>query len=289
MNALLARTIVEAAPVPSLRHYALGLLQIADPETKAAQTRAPMPEALLDALPDGAALHIAEPPDLPGRPARPVLVPPSQLRQRAVGTREGHAALLHALAHIEHNAINLALDACWRFEGMPSAYYSDWMRVAQEEALHFMLLHAHLAGLGCAYGDLPAHDGLWEMVHATRSDVLARMALVPRTLEARGLDASPAVRKRLASIGDHAGAAIVDRILADEIGHVAIGNHWYRHLCVDRGLDPVAAWEPLATTYGAPRLHGPFNRPARLAAGFDDDELDVLERMARAGPSKLPP
>ncbi len=264
--------------MPSLRHHALTLLRITDPVTKAQQVRA----TALDGLLDGAAQQIPEPADLPGRPERPLLVPPSQLRQRAVGTREGHAALLHALAHIEHNAINLALDACWRFADMPGAYYRDWMQVAQEEALHFELLHAHLASLGCAYGDLPAHDGLWEMVHATRGDVLARMALVPRTLEARGLDASPAVRQRLASIGDHAGAAIIDRILADEIGHVGIGNRWYRHVCEQRGLDPVAAWEPLARAHGAPALRGPFNLEARRAAGFEARELEVLHRLARA-------
>jgi uncharacterized ferritin-like protein (DUF455 family) len=267
--------------VPSLRHRALELLQITDPLTKAERTRA----ATTDGLPDGADQHITEPGELPGRPVRPALVPPSQLRQRAVGTREGHAALLHALAHIEHNAINLALDACWRFAGMPAAYYRDWMQVAQEEALHFQLLHAHLASLGCAYGDLPAHDGLWEMVHATRGDVLARMALVPRTLEARGLDASPAVRQRLASIGDHAGAAIIDRILADEIGHVGIGNHWYRHVCEQRGLDPLTTWEPLARAHGTPALRGPFNLEARRAAGFEPGELDVLHRLARAAVS----
>jgi len=260
----------------TLRQQALALLQIRDPATKAACTQA----AVAAGLPTGAGQPLADPGHLPGRPERPALVPPSALQQRAVGTPRGHAALLHALAHIEHNAINIALDACWRFDGLPDAYYRDWMQVAREEALHFALLQAHLAQHGFAYGDFPAHDGLWEMVEATRSDVLARMALVPRTLEARGLDASPAVRKRLASIGDHAGAAIVDRILADEIGHVAIGNQWYRHLCALRGLDPVAAWAPLARAHGAPVLRGPFNLPAREAAGFGPQEMDVLRAMA---------
>jgi len=256
----------------SIRQCALQLLLIRDPDDKAQATMA------LDdtGLPCAAGLCLTEPAQLPGRPDRPPLVAPARLRQRAVGTREGRAALLHALAHIEHNAINLALDACWRFGAMPAAYYRDWMSVARDEARHFWLLRAHLATLGCRYGDYPAHDGLWEMVVKTRDDVLARMALVPRTLEARGLDASPAVRQRLASVGDSAGAAIIDVILHDEIRHVAIGNHWYHHLCRARGLDPLAQYAELSVRYDAPALHGPFNLAARKAAGFTDSELACL-------------
>ena len=236
--------------------------------------------AAVAAIPAGAPVdaqrEIAEPPGLPGRPDAPALVPPARLERRAVGTREGRAALLHALAHIEFNAVNLALDAIWRFAGMPPDYYRDWLRVAHEEARHFELLRSHLAGLGHAYGDFPAHDGLWETARRTRGDLLARLALVPRTLEARGLDASPAIRDKLARVGDAGGAAILDVILRDEIGHVAIGNRWYKWLCRERGLDPLAAYPELAQRYGAARLKGPFNLAARRAAGFDEDELRAL-------------
>ena len=187
--------------------------------------------------------------------------------------------LIHALAHIEFNAINLALDVVWRFSGMPEKFYRDWMGVAREEAEHYRLLSEHLAGLGYCYGDFPAHDGLWEMAERTQEDILARLALVPRTLEARGLDASPAVRHKLASGGDRRGAEIVDLILREEIGHVAIGNYWYRWLCTQRGVDPVAHYAELALTYRAPKLKGPFNVQARMAAGFEPEEIEALQRQ----------
>jgi uncharacterized ferritin-like protein (DUF455 family) len=219
---------------------------------------------------------IPEPSGLPGRPDIPELVAPRLLVKRSVHTDIGRAVLLHALAHIEFNAINLALDAVWRFEGMPERYYHDWLGVAAEEAFHFSLLTAHLATLGRRYGDFPAHDGLWEMVEKTRGDVLARMALVPRTLEARGLDAAPPMRARLAQAGDGAAAAILDIILRDEIGHVAVGNRWYRYLCAQRQLDPNAIYPSLVERYRAPKLKGPFNFEARRAAGFDEAELSAL-------------
>ncbi len=213
-----------------------------------------------------------------GIPGRPVLqwVGPAGLRQRSVHTLEGRAVLIHALAHIEFNAINLALDVLWRFANMPEAFYRDWLSVAREESLHFDLLNKHLQSLGFNYGDFPAHDGLWEMAERTQADVLARMALVPRTLEARGLDASPQVRHKLASGGDPKAAAIIDIILRDEIGHVAIGNHWYRWLCSQRGIDPLATFAVLATQYQAPVLKGPFNLEARRAAGFEENEIALL-------------
>ena len=214
---------------------------------------------------------------IPGRP--PVeLVPPSGLRLRSVHTLEGRAILIHALAHIEFNAINLALDAVWRFGAMPEAFYRQWMGVAIEESEHFKLLESHLNTLGYRYGDFPAHDGLWEMAERTQNDVLARLALVPRTLEARGLDASPAVRHKLASGGDPKAAAIIDIILRDEIGHVAIGNHWFRWLCAERGLEPVQTYAELAKQYRAPTLKGPFNIEARLAAGFKPEEIAALQK-----------
>jgi uncharacterized ferritin-like protein (DUF455 family) len=212
---------------------------------------------------------------IPGRPALKI-VPPAELKQRTVHTSQGRAVLIHALAHIEFNAINLALDVVWRFAQMPEAFYREWMRVAQEESLHFNLLNLHLQSLGYQYGDFPTHDGLWDMAERTKEDPLARLALVPRTLEARGLDASPQVRHKLASGGDPKGAAIIDIILRDEIGHVAIGNFWYRWLCTQRGLDPVKTFSELARQYSAPVLKGPFNFEARRAAGFEEDELQAL-------------
>ena len=194
-----------------------------------------------------------------------------------MNTIEGRAALIHALAHIEFNAINLALDAAWRFDTMPEAYVGDWLKVAAEEALHFSLLDAHLRTLGYAYGDFNAHNSLWEMADKTREDLLARMALVPRTLEARGLDATPAVRAKLAQAGDAEAAAILDIILRDEVGHVAIGNHWYGWLCERDGLDPIAIYPDMARRYNAPILKGPFNLDARRAAGFTDEELAALQ------------
>ena len=172
--------------------------------------------------------------------------------------------------------MNLALDALWRFPGMPPAYYADWLQVAAEEALHYSLLADHLATLGCSYGDHDAHDGLWAMAERTASDVTARMALVPRTLEARGLDATPPMQAKLAKAGDHRAVAILDVILRDEIGHVAIGNRWYRWLCQRDGLDPESHADTLVQRYLAPRLRPPFNTSARLAAGFTPGEIQAL-------------
>lgn len=217
------------------------------------------------------------PKNIPGRPEKPLLVPPTEVEKRSMRTVEGRAALIHALAHIEFNAINLALDAIWRFADMPEQYYRDWLQVAQEEAYHFSLLNAHLQSLGFHYGDFTAHNSLWEMAERTKDDVLARMALVPRTLEARGLDASPPLRNKLAQIGDIKAAEILDIILRDEIGHVAIGNHWFNWLCAQRGLEPVRAYQQLAAQYKAPKLHRPFNLEARRKAGFSEGELALLE------------
>ncbi len=221
-----------------------------------------------------AALSTQQP--MPGIPDKPELVSPLSVKRRSMITQEGRAILIHALAHIEFNAINLALDAIWRFAGMPRAYYADWLQVADEEALHFSLLTGHLQGQGYAYGDFPAHNSLWEMAAKTQSDILARIALVPRTMEARGLDATPQVRAKLAQARDMAAAAILDIILRDEIGHVAIGNRWYNWLCEQRGLEPVATYARLATEYQAPVMRGPFNLEARRAAGFSEVELAAL-------------
>ena len=219
---------------------------------------------------------------LPGRPARPVLVPPKDVPMRSPFTLEGRAALLHAVAHIEFNAINLALDAAWRFNDLPHSYYRDWLLVASEEARHFTLLREHLQSLGFDYGDFPAHDGLWAMTARTAHDACAGMALVPRTLEARGLDATPPMQAKLERCGDARAAAILGIILRDEIGHVAIGNRWYRWLCERDGLDPVAHYAELARRHQAPRLRAPFNLEARRAAGFSEAELARLGDDAAA-------
>ena len=253
-----------------LRHLALQIVQQRDPDRKARDARALDPAAPIG---DG---ELAEPEGIPGRPDRPVRVPPSQLVARSMRTVEGRAALIHALAHIELNAVDLALDICWRFAGLPDEFYRQWIGVAREEALHFQLLRDHLHAMGFAYGDFPAHDALWQMAHQTRHDLLARLALVPRTLEARGLDASPPIKAKLVGAGDRRAGEILDVILRDEIGHVAVGNRWYRWLCAQRGLDPVAAYTELAERHRAPRLRGPFNLEARRAAGFDEDELAAL-------------
>ena len=220
---------------------------------------------------------------MPGSPARPELRSHLDVAKRSPFTPDGLAALLHAVAHIEFNAINLALDAIWRFADMPHAYYRDWALVACEEAKHFSLLQAHLRSMGYAYGDFAAHTGLWDMTAKTADDVLARMALVPRTLEARGLDATPPMQAKLRKVGTPdalRAVAILDIILHDEVGHVAIGNHWYRFLCEQRALEPVATYARLAAAYGAPRIRGPLNLDARRRAGFDEAELAALLQTA---------
>jgi uncharacterized ferritin-like protein (DUF455 family) len=201
-----------------LRQRALELLCLAYPWAKASGTRREFNDPT--SLTIDAAATLSEPTDLPGRPARPALVSPANVPRRSLHTAQGRAALLHAVAHIECNAINLALDAIWRFERLPDACYRDWLRVASEEAHHFSLLAEHLATLGHAYGDFDAHDGLWSMVEKTKHDIVARMALVPRTLEARGLDATPPMQAKLAQAGDARAVEILGVILRDEVGHV---------------------------------------------------------------------
>ncbi|MBU6493605.1 MAG: ferritin-like domain-containing protein [Burkholderiales bacterium] len=264
------------------RRAALDILLTTDPFAKARAAR-----ELGALVRDGgagvsAALELPEPPGIPGRPSQPELVSPRALERRAMHTDAGRAALIHALAHIEFNAINLALDAVWRFAGLPDAFYADWLGVAAEEAYHFTLLADHLAGMGFRYGDFPAHNGLWEMAQKTSGDLLARLALVPRTLEARGLDASPSIRAKLWQAGDRRAAHILDIILRDEIGHVAVGNRWYRWCCTRQGLDPLEAYRELAQRYQAPHLKGPFNLEARRAAGFDEAELAELTQAVRS-------
>jgi len=211
----------------------------------------------------------------PGRPALPRLVHPRDVPQRGVGSAAGRAALLHAIAHIEFNAVDLALDALWRFAGMSPAWYADWLSVACDEARHFSMLSAELTRRGFAYGDFDAHDGLWEMALRTRDDPLERMALVPRLMEARGLDVTPLIMSKLEQANDLAAVEILAVILREEVGHVAIGNRWYTALCAERGLDPALAWNDLAARHGASPPRGPLNEAARLQAGFTPQELQA--------------
>lgn len=274
-------------PDTNLREGALAALRLTDPADKAAAAHALWQrlegladdDARTEALSPTRVIALPDGTELPGRPAQPRLVAPSAVPQRSPFTPEGLAALLHAVCHIEFNAINLALDAVWRFACMPPDFYRDWLRVADEEATHFGLLREHLQSLGHDYGDCPAHNGLWEMCVKTQHDITARMALVPRTLEARGLDATPLIQQRLRQVGTPAAlraVAILDIILRDEIGHVAIGNRWYAWLCAREGLEPVAHYRLLARTHGAPRLRPPFNDAARRQAGFSQAEIEYL-------------
>ena len=268
-------------PEPELRQLALQALITTDPEQKVLLVQNLMGHAATIFIADTA--RFTEPDHLPGSPARPELRTHLDVAKRSPFTADGLAALLHAVAHIEFNAINLALDAIWRFANMPQAYYRDWALVAFEEAKHFSLLQTHLRSMGYAYGDFAAHTGLWDMTAKTADDVLARMALVPRTLEARGLDATPPMQAKLRKVGTPdalRAVAILDIILSDEVGHVAIGNHWYRYLCAQRALEPVTTYARLAAAYGAPRIRGPLNLDARRRAGFDDAELAALQQAA---------
>ena len=216
----------------------------------------------------------------PGRPARPELVSPRDLSQRGLGRAEGRAAFLHAVAHIEFNAVNLAWDAVYRFRGMPLAYYADWVQVADDEARHFVLLRDRLRALGCDYGDFDAHNGLWEMTEKTAHDGLARMALVPRVLEARGLDVTPGMIERLRALGDLRTVEILETIQREEVAHVAAGSRWYRWHCQRAGVEPRARFRELLVEYASGYLRGPFNIQARLLAGFDEDELASLQALA---------
>ena len=217
---------------------------------------------------------------MPGRPARPALVHPRDLPRRGFGSHEGRAAFVHSIAHIEFNAIDLAWDAVYRFRGMPAQYYADWVSVANDEARHFTMLRARLRELGYDYGYFDAHNGLWEMAEKTAHDGLARMALVPRVLEARGLDVTPGMIVKLRSLGDDATADILEVILREEVAHVAAGSRWYRWHCERIDVEPRARFRELLHEYASGVLHKPFNTEARLQAGFDAEELESLLEAA---------
>ena len=215
----------------------------------------------------------------PGRPSRPVLVDASKVPRRRLGSAAGRAALVHAIAHIEFNAINLALDAVYRFRGLPGAYYADWLSVAADEARHFQLLQQRLQSLGSMYGDLPAHNGLWEMAEKTADSCLVRMALVPRVLEARGLDVTPGMIGRLEAVGDPQTVRALRVILEEEVRHVAIGTHWFRYCCAKQRLDPAATFLSLLKTRYGGAVRGPFNLEARYEAGFSREEMEALKSL----------
>ncbi|HJW46012.1 MAG TPA: ferritin-like domain-containing protein [Lysobacter sp.] len=264
----------------SLFDAAHACLDAAAPEAKLALTFAAAAAFVGGglAIPDNA--PPPEPIRMPGRPTRPLLVHPRGLPRRGFGTNEGRAAFIHAVAHIEFNAIDLAWDAVYRFRDLPREFYADWVSVANDEARHFAMLRERLQQFGHDYGDFDAHNGLWEMAEKTAHDGLARMALVPRVLEARGLDVTPGMIAKLRSLGDEATVAILEVILREEVAHVAAGSRWYRWYCGQAGVDPAPHFRELLREYAGGVLHGPFNTDARLAAGFDADELRTLQAEA---------
>ncbi len=216
---------------------------------------------------------------IPGRPEKPKLVLPREVPRRSLATQPGRVALVHAITHIEFNAINLALDAMYRFQDQPVEYYHDWLHVAFEEAQHFSMLRERLKQLGSDYGDFSAHDGLWEMAIKTADSVVARMALVPRVLEARGLDVTPGMIVKLQNHGDEITANILKIIFEQEIGHVAIGSHWFNYVCKQQGLQPEETFQALLQEYFTGRLQGPFQIEARRKAGFSEIELEAMQNM----------
>jgi uncharacterized ferritin-like protein (DUF455 family) len=248
-----------------------------DPDTKCRLTHALIldyRQQSLSSQQEKPALSLTE----PGRPAQLQLVAPRFLQRRRLGTRKGRAVLIHALTHIEFNAINLALDAVYRFRGMPDEYYHDWLSIADEEATHFLLLRNHLRYLGHDYGDFPAHDGLWDMALRTATDAMARMAMVPRCLEARGLDVTPGIREKMVNCGDLAAATILDCILRDEIGHVAVGDRWFKYLCRQQQIEPEGRFRELLDEYFIGDMKGPYHIEARRQAGFSHAEMEYLQQ-----------
>ena len=269
-----------------LHAAAKACLDASDPAEKLRFTHAAWDAVQAGLLRPDPAAAPPEPIGAPGRPARPQLVSARQVPQRGLGSAEGRAALVHAVAHIEFNAINLAWDAVYRFRGMPDNYYRDWVGCAHDEARHFGLLSARLVELGHAYGDFDAHNGLWEMAEKTAHSDTARMALVPRVLEARGLDVTPGMIERLRHAGDERTVAVLEVILREEVAHVAAGTRWYRWCCERDGVDPIEHFFDLLRDYMGVALRGPFNRPARLEAGFVEAELDRLAGLAGADPGR---
>lgn len=214
-------------------------------------------------------------------PEKPEWLAPRFVPKRKLTSPGGVAAFFHAIAHIEFVAIYLAWDILYRFRGLPDEFYQDWLRIADEEAQHFELIRAHLQAMGTAYGDLPAHGGLWDLASMTANNLPARLALVPRCMEAHGLDVTPGIIARFKKLGDTASISLLDRILADEIGHVERGSYWFSKVCRQQGREPEAEYRRLLAQYyqgGKPK--GPFNREMRIIAGFSNAELDWLETQS---------
>ena len=262
----------------NLSSLALQILTTADVETKLCLTHQAWRHCQRNEL----NLEPDESPPLPPEsarfPDRPILVDPRELPKRKLGSTEGKVALLHAVAHIEFSAIQLAWDHLYRFREMPRQYYLDWLGVAEEEAQHFELLRGRLREFGAEYGDLPAHAGLWGIATDTAYDVLARMALVPRFMEARGLDVTPGMIVKLQNVGDTASVKILQRILTDEVGHVALGSRWFQWICGRRGLNPEQEYFKLIDRHMKGQARGPFNLELRRQAGFSDAELILLDK-----------
>jgi uncharacterized ferritin-like protein (DUF455 family) len=252
-------------------------LELSDPQEKCSAVQRLVVAHEQDALNFDPEFPVS-PIEAPGRPDRPRLVDASELPRRRLGSAQGRAALIHAVAHIEFNAINLALDAAYRFRGMPRPYYSDWLSVAEDEARHFQLLSGRLQDMGCDYGDFSAHNGLWEMAEKTASRCLIRMALVPRVLEARGLDVTPGMIDRLAAVGDDETVAALQIILAEEVRHVAIGTRWFNYCCEQEGLAPLDTFLDLLKRHYSGTIRGPFNLAARQEAGFTKAEMQALTK-----------
>ena len=261
--------------ITNLFQRALACLLLDDPKQKVEATLSLQKDWVARKL-ESIMLTDVVPLPIPGRPEKPELVDARDVPRRNFASLKGRLTLVHAIAHIEFNAINLALDAVYRFQEMPEQYYTDWIRVAAEEAKHFTMLSDYLESHGMSYGDLPAHNGLWEMAVKTDSDVLVRMALVPRVLEARGLDVTPGMIKKLQSTGDTRLIEILQIIFDEEIGHVKIGTHWYKTLCEQRGLESEQTFLQLIEKYMQGAKFGPFETEARLAAGFTHKEMKSL-------------
>ncbi|MBT0568795.1 ferritin-like domain-containing protein [Curvibacter sp. CHRR-16] len=262
-----------------LRNLALQAFSLSDPQAKVEAVLALFKQRHETRLDTHVALHLQYDDAQPGNPPQLQLVAPQDVPRRSPYTRDGLAALAHSIAHIEYNAIALALDAVWRFADMPTSYYQDWLQVAYEEAQHFSLLQERLRHMGYAYGDFAAHQGLWDVCSATRHHITARMALVPRTLEARGLDATPVIQDKLRRVGSPDALAllpVLDTILREEIGHVATGNRWFYWLCEREQREPHAFYAYAAQHYRAPKPKPPFNLQARAQAGFSATELEQL-------------
>ncbi len=237
------------------------------------QARALLDDKYLSFLPIGEVLPIND----TVFPAKPELLMPRDMPRRRMDTLEGKAAFFHALAHIEFMAIYLAWDIIYRFRGLPEDFYRDWLIVADEEATHFAMIREHLLTLGVDYGDLPAHRGLWSHAEDTSNDILARLAVVPRCMEARGLDVTPAMIDKLRTMGDQAGVAILTRIYEDEVGHVERGSYWFNNLAKQRGCDPERTYKEMIMACYKGKPKGPFNREVRIIAGFSNNEIDWLE------------